>query len=90
LLEKNIVSDKAQMRIVLPDDDKVQEAKIVIYDNVGNVVFETAAGRDGKATWNLRNSAGRYVANGGYLVIAEVKGISGKVYAYSAKVGVRR
>jgi hypothetical protein len=56
LLEKNIVPDKAQMRIILPDGDKVQEAKIAIYDNVGNVVFEKSTIRDGKTTWNLHNS----------------------------------
>jgi hypothetical protein len=41
-------------------------------------------------TWNLTNNSGRYVANGTYLVIAEVKGEKGKTYAYSAKLGVRR
>jgi hypothetical protein len=87
LLEKNIVSDKAQMRIVLPDGDKVVSAKIIVYDNVGNIVFET---NSAKAVWDLRNYASREVANGTYLAVAEVKGISGKVYAYSAKVGVRK
>jgi hypothetical protein len=90
ILPNSIVSDKAEILIALPDNDNVVSAKIVIYDNVGNVVYEAAAGRDGKADWNLTNLAGRDVANGGYLIIAEVKGISGKVYAYSAKVGVRR
>jgi hypothetical protein len=89
LLKNSIVSDKAEMLLVLPNKESVISAKIVIYDNVGNVVFETTS-KDGKATWNLTNAAGRSVANGTYLVVAEVKGISGNVYAYSAKVGVRR
>jgi hypothetical protein len=89
LLKNSIVSDKAEMLLVLPNKESVVFAKIAIYDNVGNVVFETTS-KDGKAIWNLTNLAGRSVANGTYLVIAEVKGVSGKVYAYSAKLGVRR
>jgi uncharacterized repeat protein (TIGR02543 family) len=90
LLKNSIVSDKAEMFFVLPNKESVLSAKIVIYDNVGNVVFETAASKDGKAVWNLTNAAGRNVANGTYLVVAEVKGNSGKVYAYSTKIGVKR
>jgi hypothetical protein len=90
LLKNSIVSDKAEiLSIGLPDGDNVVSAKIVIYDNVGNVVFETAAGKDGKATWDLHNSAGRSVANGWYLIVAEAKGTKG-TYAYSTKVGVRK
>jgi hypothetical protein len=73
--------------VVLPDNDKVVSAKIVVYDNVGNAVYEASGA---KVVWNLCNSAGRDVANGGCLVVAEVKGMSGKVYMYSTKVGVRR
>jgi hypothetical protein len=86
-LSKNIVSDKAEFEVVLPND-KVLEVKAIIYDNTGNVVFETS-GRDAKLSWNLTNAAGRNVANGGYLIIAEAKGAKG-IYAYSAKVGVKR
>jgi hypothetical protein len=89
MLTKNLVSDIAEMKVVLPNGEKVVEAKTVAYDNAGNVVFETAT-RSSKVIWNLRNSAGREVANGTYLVVAEVKGVSGKTYAYSTKVGVKR
>jgi flagellar hook assembly protein FlgD len=97
-LHKNIVSDKAEMSIVLPND-KVASAKIVIYDNVGNVVASTPLShrsavsgteRSRSAVWDLTNTSGRKVANGTYLIIAEAKGVSGNVYWYSAKVGVKR
>ncbi|MDR0304634.1 MAG: hypothetical protein LBH98_07725 [Chitinispirillales bacterium] len=88
-LANTIVSDKAEMKVVLPNSEKVAEAKIVIYDNIGNVVFETLA-KDGKATWNLTNSAGIQVANGTYLIIVEAKGNSGKTYKYSTKLGIKR
>jgi len=87
-LSKTVVSDKAEFEVILPDNDKAAEVKVVIYDNTGNVVFETS-GR-GKLSWNLTNGAGRSVANGTYLIIAEARGANGGVYAYSAKVGVRR
>ena len=40
--------------------------------------------------WNLTNPAGRFVANGAYLIIAEVTTITGKRYLYQAKIGVKR
>jgi flagellar hook assembly protein FlgD len=88
LVSGNVVSEKADMQIVLAND-KVSQVKIVIYDNVGNVVFERTQ-NNANVTWNLTNSAGRNVANGTYLIVAEVKGSSGKTYAYSAKLGVKR
>ena len=86
-LSKNVVSDKAEFEIILPND-KVLEVKAVIYDNTGNVVFEKIE-RGASVSWNLTNGAGRNVANGTYLIIAEARGAKG-VYAYSAKVGVKR
>ncbi|MDR0304031.1 MAG: YDG domain-containing protein [Chitinispirillales bacterium] len=95
LFENSIISDIAEMTIVLPNKEKVIEAKIAIYDAIGNVVFvsttlsnRTQSGAE--APWDLTNSAGRFVANGTYLVVAEVKGVSGKTYMYSAKLGIRR
>jgi hypothetical protein len=88
LLEKSIVSDKVVMHIIVPND-KVSQVKVVVYDNIGNAVFEKTQ-NDANVTWGLTNSAGRVVANGTYLIVAEVKGVSGKTYAYSAKVGVKR
>ena len=84
----NPVSDKAEISVMLPNNDKAVETKIAIYDMTGNVVFSTTA-RD-NVSWDLRNSAGRFVANGTYLVVAEVKGASGKIYTYSARLGVKR
>jgi len=40
--------------------------------------------------WNLTNPNGRFVANGTYIIIAETTGISGRIYRYSARLGVRR
>ena len=84
----NIVSQKADFLVILPDNDKVLEVKAVIYDNVGNVLFEKIE-RGASVSWNLTNGAGRNVANGAYLVVAEARGNKG-TYTYSAKVGVKR
>ncbi|MCL2844812.1 MAG: leucine-rich repeat domain-containing protein [Chitinivibrionia bacterium] len=45
---------------------------------------------DNAIIWNLTNPSGRFVANGTYLVVVEATGISGKVYRYSARIGVNR
>jgi hypothetical protein len=81
----NIVSQKAEISVVLPNNERVAEMKIVIYDKIGNVVYEGS-----EITWNLTNKTGRKVANGTYLVIVEVKGENGRSYMYSAKLGVSR
>jgi len=85
---RSIVSDRAEINVVAPE--RVLETKVVVYDAIGNIVFTTRVNGNEKITWDLRNSSGRFVANGSYLVIAELKGISGKVYQYSAKLGVKR
>jgi len=87
---KNIVNDKAEINVVLPENDKAAETKVVVYDAIGNIVFTTNSRGSEKITWDLKNSSGRFVANGSFLVIAEVKGINGMNYAYSAKLGVKR
>jgi len=84
----NPVSDKAEISIVLPNNERATETKIVVYDITGNAVFSTTA-RD-NVSWDLRNTAGRFVANGTYLVIAEVKTRNGEIYTYSARLGVKR
>jgi len=77
------------------------EVSVVIYDVAGNVVFAckgtACLARSSSAdkanlvlTWDLRNNTGRFVANGTYLVIAEVKDRNGRTHRYSAKLGVRR
>jgi len=40
--------------------------------------------------WNITNPNGRFVANGTYIIIAKATGISGRIYRYSARIGVRR
>jgi len=89
LLEKALVSDVAKMTIILPSNERVVESKVVIYDMTGNVVFNTTV-RGDRILWNLTNSAGRFVANGSYLVVVEAKGTSGKVHQYNTKFGVNR
>ncbi|MCL1946168.1 MAG: hypothetical protein FWF51_03315 [Chitinivibrionia bacterium] len=97
IFAKNIVSVSADKElkiietVISRDSDKkvsAQASKTVIYDNTGNVVF-SGEGKNASA-WDLRNKQGRIVANGTYLVIVEAKDKNGKVYWYSAKVGVNK
>ena len=86
---KNIVSNKAEISVVLPNNERVANANVVIYDMTGNVVF-VGAGSARPIVWDLRNTAGRFVANGTYLIIAEAKDRNGRTYQYSARLGVKR
>jgi len=85
----NPVSDKTEINVILPNKEKVTEMKIVIYDMTGNIVF-VGVDYHRPTMWNLQNQNGRFVANGTYLVIAEVKDNKGMSYHYSAKLGVKR
>ena len=94
---QNPVSQNAEISVILPDASTASagsatavETKIVIYDMTGNIVFVGANPRVCPIVWDLRNQNGRFVANGTYLVIAEAKDRSGKVYRYSARLGVNR
>jgi flagellar hook assembly protein FlgD len=88
LLDKNpITADFAEIFVKTPEK---AEINIAIYDNAGNVVFVGAIPRGSPIAWDLRNKNGRKVANGSYLVIAEATGASGKIYQYSAKIGIKR
>ena len=78
LFKQTIISDK--MEIML--DERIS---FVVFDMTGNLVFN-GNGR----TWDLRNSAGRFVANGSYLVVVEAIDRNGRVRRYSAKIGVKR
>ena len=89
----NPVSDKVEISVILPNNEKSVETKIVIYDMTGNVVYSgasTGSATGGAIVWDLRNSTGRFVANGTYLVIAEVKDRNGRTHTYSARLGVKR
>jgi len=91
----NPVSEQAEISVVLPDAStgSATEVGVVIYDMVGNVVFEEKATNRTpvcRVIWDLRNPAGRFVANGTYLVVVEAKNINGRIYRYSARLGVNR
>ena len=73
ILAKTVVRD--EMRVVLEG-----VTRGVVYDNLGNVVWDGV-----ENVWDLRNAAGRRVAEGTYLVAVEVGG-----RWYSARVGVKR
>ena len=85
----NPVSDRAEISVVLPNNERAVEANVIIYDMVGNVVWASTGSATG-LSWDLRNTAGRFVANGTYLVIAEAKDRNGRIYRYSARLGVKR
>jgi hypothetical protein len=57
---------------------------------LGTMLASPTATTQHGVVWNLRNLAGRLVANGTYLVIVEAKGVSGKTYLYSTQIGVKR
>jgi len=86
LLEKSVVSDVAKINIKTPEQSQIN---LTVYDNTGNVVFETSGKNTETFVWSLTNNAGRNVANGSYLIVVEAKGVKG-TYACSAKVGVKR
>jgi flagellar hook assembly protein FlgD len=91
IIRKNPALTSAEFEIRTLED---AEVKITVLDNVGNLVFfESGIKTKSNAAnvrWNLQNSAGRSVADGSYLVIAEAKGLSGKVYKYWEKLGVKK
>ena len=89
----NPVSEQAEINVILPNNERAVETNVVIYDMVGNVVFEEKATNRTpvcRVIWDLRNPAGRFVANGTYLVVVEAKNINGRIYRYSARLGVKR
>jgi len=86
LLEKAVVSQPVKISLKTPEQAQIN---LAIYDNAGNVLYKTSGKNTDTFVWNLTNSAGRNVANGSYLIVAQAKGAKGS-YAYSAKVGVRR
>ena len=95
MFAQNPVSDKVEIVVVLPDGrPRAVAPTVVIYDMTGNVVFRRGdcpqSPANNAITWDLRNTAGRFVANGTYLVIAEVKDRNGRTHRYSARLGVKR
>lgn len=86
---ENIVSDKAEISVILPNSEKTAEMKVFVYDNISNIVFSKNVNSN-KVSWDLTNNAGRFVANGTYLVVVEAKSVNRNIYRYSAKIGVKR
>ena len=89
LIKRNpVVVDFAEIRVITPENALVN---IIIYDNIGNVVFnKSGLKNDDNILWDLANNAGRIIANGSYLIVAHAKGINGKNYVYSGKIGIKR
>lgn len=85
----SIVYDKAEISVILPNSEKTAQTKVIVYDAIGNVVFENTT-RNDTILWDLTNKTGKFVANGSYLVVAEVKSVKGITYHYSAKLGVKK
>ena len=88
-LLQNPVSGRAEIIIILPNNEKIASVQITIYDNLGNIVF-VGVDYHRPLTWDLRNQSGRFVSNGSYLIIASVKTQNGIIYHYSSKLGVKR
>jgi len=87
IVPKNPITVAAtEIRVLVPEQAQIN---LAIYDNTGNVVYKTSGRNTDTFVWDLKNNAGRDVANGSYLIIAEAKGANGN-YAYSAKVGVKK
>jgi len=85
-----VVGDFAEFVVKTPE--RWIDAKLTIYDNVGNVVFSDEHRltiSDNRMKWNLRNGNARAVVSGIYLAVVECKGANG-VYQYYTKFGVRK
>ena len=98
VLENAVVRDSAIIRVIVPE---VSKARIGIFDATGNLLFDSSKKSSKKpvfgdehyeikTVWNLSNKSGRMVANGTYLIVVQVRGESGKIHQYSARIGVRR
>ena len=87
IVTKNPVSDKAEIFVNV--ELGIRNVELAVYDVIGNVVYNTKS-NNGEFVWDLTNNNGRFVANGTYIVVVEAKGQSGKVYRYSAKLGVKK
>ncbi|MCL2844522.1 MAG: hypothetical protein FWE23_03600 [Chitinivibrionia bacterium] len=94
ILFTNPVSESAELHIVLPDNEDVADAKIVIFDAAGNIVHnvetQCLAFPNCTVIWNLQNQSGRFVANGTYLIVVEATSAGGRRFTYSSRIGVNR
>ena len=106
ILENAVVSDFARISVVTPEPATMNLAIFDNLGNVvfavgadprvcPNINADQNGQTQGSAptttvVWDLTNNNGRFVTNGTYLIIVEAKGISGKKYTYSTRIGVRR
>jgi len=86
-IQNPVQSDIAEFVFKTPEAAQIT---MKISNSLGNVVFEARGRSTDIITWDLTNPAGRFVANGTYLVLVEAKSISGKTYWYQTKLGVKR
>jgi len=85
-----VAGDLAEFVVKTPEN--WTNAKLTIYDNLGNVVFSDERRltiNDDRMKWNLRNANARAVAAGSYLAVVECQGASAN-YMYYTKFGVRK
>jgi len=57
-LSKTIVSDKSEFEVILPDNDRVSQLKVAVYDNTGNIVFEKTQ-NGANVSWSLTSGRGQ-------------------------------
>lgn len=55
----------------------IRRVKVMLYDLSGQEIFSSPFKTGNEITWNLRDQAGRLIANGVYLYKMKVEGISG-------------
>jgi hypothetical protein len=85
-LERRIVRGKADFSVNFPEHLKWMN--VVIFDNLGNVVFTRQGIRNGEQiSWNLVNRSGRGVAGGTYLIVATARDRE-RAYRYSTLLTV--
>lgn len=88
--ENPVTGSFAEISVRTPEQ---ASATVRILDNLGNVVWmasDVQTNNHLPLQWDLRNSAGREIASGTYLIVVEATSISGRRFTYSTKVGVSR
>jgi hypothetical protein len=86
LLKNNSAYSNIGIEIFAPEESS--EVEITVHDIAGKQVFKQIGNY--ALNWNLTDAMQKSVPNGLYFVTAKVKGESGKLYRYSAKLVVKR
>ena len=91
---KNSVVKSGETANLTVSTPEPAEIKLVILDALGNLLNaqDLRTNSDGTVdvSWDLTNKAGRLVSAGTYVILVEAKGASGKVYNYTARIGVSK